>query len=179
MFPRWCLWNSDHLMQNIIMHLIYLVRKLIQIAGRMSARITRFKECDTRYFRPHCYVLLDAPHRNYHKYIENWILRVTYLIRELKQVAERISARTLQKPEKHGAKTQYFGWNPYFLLDDADGNYRQSIENEILHLTQLSRGSTQIVERISARNTRIPCTLVKYLEWVWWRLVGIWVSNFL
>ncbi len=39
-------------------------------------------------------------------------------------------------------KHPFFGRNPYFLLNEPHQDYHQSIDNEIVHLTQLTRDRT-------------------------------------
>ena len=51
--------------------------------------------------------------------------------------------------------TQYLGPKPQFMLDDPPQKLHDSMQNLIPHPTQATRDPTQVVERMSARITRI------------------------
>jgi hypothetical protein len=70
------------------------------------------------------------------------------------QLHERMSARITCRI---GSKKRYLGPNHHFLFSNPPRKCYHSIENRILHPAQLTRKPAQIMERMSAGNTRIRC----------------------
>jgi hypothetical protein len=60
---------------------------------------------------------------------------------------------------KKWVKNPVFRPKLHFSFDDPHRNWHHSIENQILHLIQVTRKLTQVMERIRTRKTRISCQL--------------------
>ena len=76
------------------------------------------------------------------------------MVSGLTEVYERMSAANTSWETP---KTPCFGRHPQFSSDDLPSKYHHSIENLILHISQVVSESTQIYERMSAGITRIRC----------------------
>ena len=102
----------------------------------------------------------DVPSDIYQS-IERGSLHLTQPVRESTQVVERNLAGTTHE---NGSSTRYFDETCQFMAHDVPSDIYQSIELEILHLTQPVRDSTQVVERIRAGTTHENGCSTRYFD---------------
>ena len=123
----------------------------------MSVMNTSWKTPKSQYFGRNLKFSSDDLTSKYHHSIENLNFHIAQVVSELTQVHEQMSEMNTSWKTP---KTEYFGRNPQFSSNDLSSKCHHSIENLILHLTEVLSELTRVYKRMSAANTswKTPAT---------------------
>jgi hypothetical protein len=133
-------------MQNWILHPTKPITWWTQVEERMSARHTSRIGPEIEYFGPNIQIFLRRSPLNYDYSMQNLILYPTKSTRNPSQIEEQISARHISIP---GSKIEYFAINFHIFLS-------WSPQTMIVRCRIKFYMQQRSMERMSARNTRIP-----------------------